>query len=129
LLSDGRLLALADALEQCGQVIGGELPVERPGGAVIAVHEGQPRVADGEQAGEVAGGQDFLLDDGKDERWFAELTNRKLRRSAHRSVTELENDIRKWINEWNKNPRPFVWTKSADDILETVAENCQRITD
>ena len=63
------------------------------------------------------------------ERWFAELTNRKLRRSAHRSVTELEDDIRKWINEWNKDPRPFVWTKSADDILETVAEYCQRITD
>jgi len=38
------------------------------------------------------------------ERWFAELTNRKLRRSAHRSVTELETDIRKWINEWNKDP-------------------------
>ena len=63
------------------------------------------------------------------ERWFAELTNRKLRRSAHRSVTALEDDIRKWINEWNKNPEPFVWTKSADDILETVAEYCQRITD
>jgi transposase len=63
------------------------------------------------------------------ERWFAELTNRKLRRSAHRSVTELENDIRKWITEWNKHPKPFVWTKSADDILETVAEYCQRITD
>ena len=63
------------------------------------------------------------------ERWFAELTSRKLRRSAHRSVTELENDIRKWINEWNKHPKPFVWTKSADDILETVAEYCQRITD
>jgi hypothetical protein len=63
------------------------------------------------------------------ERWFAELTNRKLRRSAHRSVTELEDDIRRWINEWNKNPKPFVWTKSADDILETVAEHCQRITD
>ena len=62
------------------------------------------------------------------ERWFAELTSRKLRRSAHRSVTELENDIRKWINEWNKHPKPFVWTKSADDILETVAEYCQRIT-
>jgi transposase len=60
------------------------------------------------------------------ERWFAELTNRKLRRSAHRSVTELEDDIRKWINEWNKNPRPFTWTKTADDILETVAEYCQR---
>jgi transposase len=58
------------------------------------------------------------------ERWFAELTNRKLRRSAHRSVTELETDIRKWINEWNKNPRPFVWTKTADEILETLAAYC-----
>jgi transposase len=61
------------------------------------------------------------------ERWFAELTNRKLRRSAHRSVTELETDIRKWINEWNKNPRPFVWTKTADEILETLAAYCERI--
>ena len=61
------------------------------------------------------------------ERWFAELTNRKLRRSAHRSVTELETDIRKWINEWNKNPKPFVWTKSADEILETLAAYCERI--
>jgi transposase len=63
------------------------------------------------------------------ERWFAELTNRKLRRSAHRSVTELETDIRKWINEWNKNPKPFVWTKTADEILETLAAYCSRITD
>jgi transposase len=63
------------------------------------------------------------------ERWFAELTNRKLRRSAHRSVTELETDIRKWINEWNKNPKPFVWTKSADEILETLAAYCERIND
>jgi transposase len=63
------------------------------------------------------------------ERWFAELTNRKLRRSAHRNVTELETDIRKWINEWNKDPKPFVWTKSADEILETLAAYCQRIID
>jgi transposase len=63
------------------------------------------------------------------ERWFAELTNRKLRRSAHRSVTELETDIRKWINEWNKDPRPFVWTKTADEILETLATYCERISD
>ena len=62
------------------------------------------------------------------ERWFAELTNRKLRRSAHRSVTELEDDIRRWISEWNKNPGAFAWTKSADDILETLARYCQRIT-
>ncbi len=63
------------------------------------------------------------------ERWFAELTSRKLRRSAHRSVTELEADIRKWINEWNKAPKPFVWTKTADEILETLASYCERIND
>ena len=62
------------------------------------------------------------------ERWFAELTNRKLRRSAHRSVTELETDIRKWITEWNKDPKPFVWTKTADEILETLAAYCGLIT-
>jgi hypothetical protein len=63
------------------------------------------------------------------ERRFAELTNRKLRRSAHRSVTELEADIRKWVNEWNKDPKPFVWTKTADEILEALAAYCERITD
>lgn len=63
------------------------------------------------------------------ERWFAELTNRKLRRSAHRSVTELEADIRKWINEWNRDPKPFVWAKTADEILDTLAVYCQRIND
>jgi transposase len=63
------------------------------------------------------------------ERWFAELTNRKLRRSAHRSVTELETDVRKWINEWNTDPKPFAWTKTADEILETLAAYCQRIND
>jgi len=63
------------------------------------------------------------------ERWFAELTNRKLRRSAHRTITELETDIRKWINEWNKDPKPFVWTKTADEILETLAAYCERISD
>jgi hypothetical protein len=46
---------------------------------------------------------------------------RKLRRSAHRSVVELERDIRGWINEWNKNPKPFIWTKTADDILDILA--------
>ncbi|MEV4049133.1 IS630 family transposase [Streptomyces sp. NPDC049744] len=63
------------------------------------------------------------------ERWFAELTCRKLRRSAHRSVVELERDIRGWINEWKKNPKPFVWTKTADDILDTLAAYCTRIND
>jgi transposase len=63
------------------------------------------------------------------ERWFAELTNRKLRRSTHRSVLELEADIRKWINAWNKDPKPFVWTKTAEEILRTLAAYCQRIND
>jgi transposase len=61
------------------------------------------------------------------ERWFAELTNRKLRRSAHRSVTELEADVRAWIESWNADPTPFVWTKTADEILETLTAYCQRI--
>jgi transposase len=63
------------------------------------------------------------------ERWFAELTTRKLRRSAHRSVTELETDVRRWINEWNADPKPFIWTKTADQILDTLAAYCQRISD
>jgi transposase len=55
------------------------------------------------------------------ERWFAELTNRKLRRSAHRSVAELEADLRVWIEAWNQDPKPFVWTKTADEILDNLA--------
>ena len=55
------------------------------------------------------------------ERWFAELTNRKLRRSAHRSVAELQADIAAWVQAWNDDPRPFVWTKTADQILESLA--------
>ena len=54
------------------------------------------------------------------ERWFSELTNRKLRRSAHRSVAELEADLRAWIEAWNQDPKPFVWTKTADEILDNL---------
>ena len=63
------------------------------------------------------------------ERWFAELTDKKLRRGAHRSVTELNRDIRAWIATWNENPRPYAWTKSADQILESIARYCGRIND
>jgi len=63
------------------------------------------------------------------ERWFAELTRRKLRRSAHRSVVDLERDVRTWINEWNSDPKPFIWTKTADEILDTLAAYCLRISD
>jgi transposase len=61
------------------------------------------------------------------ERWFAELTNRKLRRSAHRSVAELEADINAWIAAWDDDPKPFVWTKTADEILDNLARYLQRI--
>ncbi len=61
------------------------------------------------------------------ERWFAELTNKKLKRSAHRSVRQLNTEIRAWIEDWNENPRPYVWTKPAEQILESIARYCQRI--
>jgi len=61
------------------------------------------------------------------ERWFAELTNRKLRRSTHRSVAELEADITAWIQAWNEDPKPFVWTKTADEILANLAGYLHRI--
>jgi transposase len=63
------------------------------------------------------------------ERWFAELTNKWLRRSAHRSVAELEAALGTWLATWNANPRPFIWTKTADQILNTIASYCQRIND
>jgi transposase len=61
------------------------------------------------------------------ERWFAELTSRKLRRGTHRSVAELNADIEDWVEHWNDDPRPYVWTKSADQILEALAGYCNTI--
>jgi transposase len=63
------------------------------------------------------------------ERWFAELTNRKLRRSADRSVAELEADLTAWIAAWNDDPKPFVWTKTADESLANLASYLQRTND
>jgi transposase len=63
------------------------------------------------------------------ERWFAELTTKKLRRGAHRSVRALNADIRAWINTWNDDPKPFVWTKTADQILDSIARYCTRINE
>ena len=61
------------------------------------------------------------------ERWFGELTTKLLRRGAHRSVRALNADIRAWIDNWNENPRPYVWTKTADQILDSISRYCQRI--
>ena len=63
------------------------------------------------------------------ERWFAELTTKWIKRGTHRSVRELVRSIRTWITNWNDDPKPFVWHKSADEILESLASYCQRISD
>ncbi|WP_326782853.1 IS630 family transposase [Streptomyces sp. NBC_00151] len=63
------------------------------------------------------------------ERWFAELTNKQIRRGVHRSVQALEKDIRNWISAWNTDPKPYVWTKTADEILERLASYLNRIPD
>ncbi|RZU75933.1 RpiR family transcriptional regulator [Micromonospora kangleipakensis] len=62
------------------------------------------------------------------ERWFGYLTEQKIRRGAHKSVHSLEADIRTWIADWNTNPRPFTWTKTAEEILESLARFCRRIS-
>jgi len=62
------------------------------------------------------------------ERFFAYVTSDLLQRSDHRSVQALEGDIRKWVKAWNTDPRPFIWTKSAEQILESLARLLQRTT-
>lgn len=63
------------------------------------------------------------------ERWFSELTTKKLRRGTYTSVRQLNADIRAWITTWNDNPRPYVWTKTADQILASIGTYCARIND
>jgi transposase len=61
------------------------------------------------------------------ERFFGYVTADLLQRSDHRSVQALENDIRKWVSAWNKEPKVFVWTKTADQILSSLGRLIQRI--
>ena len=63
------------------------------------------------------------------ERWFALLTERQIKRGSHRNTRELESAIRDYLAIYNKEPKPFVWTKSADEILQSVARFCKRIND
>ena len=62
------------------------------------------------------------------ERWFGLLTDQMIRRAVHKSVQALEADIRKWTDTWNENPRPFTWTKTADEILHSLAEYLTKIS-
>ena len=63
------------------------------------------------------------------ERWFSELTTKWLQRGAHRSTKELTESINKWIEHWNENPTPYVWIKTADQILESLSGYMKRISD
>ena len=60
------------------------------------------------------------------ERWFATLTLKQIRRGTHRSTRELERAIREYLRLHNQHPKPFVWTKTADQILDSVARFYQR---
>jgi transposase len=62
------------------------------------------------------------------ERWFALLSERQIKRGTHRSTRELERAIRHHLDTYNSNPKPFAWTKSADEILASVARFCSRIS-
>jgi transposase len=62
------------------------------------------------------------------ERWFGFLSDQMIRRGAHKNVQTLEADIRNWVKNWNDNPTPFTWTKTAEEILDSLARFCQRIS-
>ena len=63
------------------------------------------------------------------ERWFAQLTDKQIRRGTHRSTAELEGAIRNYLKIYNADPKPFVWTKTADQILNSVKRYCERINE
>jgi transposase/transcriptional regulator with XRE-family HTH domain len=63
------------------------------------------------------------------ERLFAEVTRDLLQRSDHRSVQQLEADLHAWIKGWNEDPKPFIWTKTAEQILESLGRLIKRTTD
>lgn len=62
------------------------------------------------------------------ERWFGLITDKLIRRGVHTSVGALEADIQAWVDTWNLNPRPFTWTKTADEILHSLAKYLARIS-
>jgi transposase len=63
------------------------------------------------------------------ERWFAALSAKQIKRGTHRSTRELEAAIRDYLRMTNETPKPFVWHKTADEILGSVARYCQRISE
>ena len=63
------------------------------------------------------------------ERWFSTLTQNCIRRGTHRSTRQLQQAIKQYLDLHNADPKPFVWTKSADDILSSIKRFCMRINE
>src|SRR5262249_5672151 len=63
------------------------------------------------------------------ERWFGLLTDKQIRRGVFRSTRQLEQTIRTYIETYNEQPKPFVWSKTADEILESLARFCKRTSE
>jgi transposase len=63
------------------------------------------------------------------ERWFGLLSGKLLRRGVHKSVRQLEKDILAWVDTWNEDPKPFIWAKSAEEILQSLGRLLRRIKD
>jgi transposase len=61
------------------------------------------------------------------ERWFGLLTDQLIRRGVHKNVLDLEREVRAWIDNWNQDPKPFTWTKTADEILTSLAAYLTKI--
>jgi transposase len=62
------------------------------------------------------------------ERWFAYLTGQLLQRGVHKNLQALERDLRSWVDSWNAHPKPFVWTKTAEEIISKLGRLCERIS-
>lgn len=63
------------------------------------------------------------------ERWFVEIERKQIKRGAHRSVTALEQAIYEYLDVTGEDPKPFIWTKTADEIFASIARFCNRISD
>ena len=63
------------------------------------------------------------------ERWFGELTTKWLRRSTHKSEKDLIKSINHWVSNWNENPKPFKWTKTADEIFTSMEKYLKPLTE
>jgi hypothetical protein len=62
------------------------------------------------------------------ERWFGFLDDQMIRRGVHKSVQALEHQIREWVEAWNEDPKPFVWKKTAEEILDSLARYLQHVS-